>query len=102
MDVKTAFLNRYLDEDIYMALPNGFKNNEDTKRVCKLNKYLYGLKQASKCWNERFHTYITKLGFQRSDNDYCLYINSQSDTDENLSYLILYVDNLLLINTYRK
>lgn len=84
MDVKTAIFNGYLDADIYMALPDGLKNNEDTKMVCKLNKSLYGLKQASKCCNERFHTYITKLGFQRSDYDYCLYINSQSDTDEEI------------------
>jgi len=81
-----------------MALPEGFKNNEDTKCVCKLNKSLYGLKQASKCWNKRFHTHITKLGFQRSDNDYCLYINNQSD--ECLSYLILYVDDILIISKH--
>jgi len=98
MDVKTAFLNGYLDEEIYMALPEGFKDNKDTKYVCKLNKSLYGLKQASKCWNKRFHTYITKLGFQRSDNDYCLYINTQSDVG--LSYLILYVDDILIVNKH--
>lgn len=98
MDVKTEFLNGYLDEEIYMALPEGFKDNKDTKYVYKLNKSLYGLKQASKCWNEIFHTYITKLGFQRSDNDYCLYINTQSD--EGLSYLILYVDDILIASKH--
>jgi len=98
MDVKTAFLNGYLNEEIYMVLPNGFKNNKDTQMVCKLNKSIYGLKQAGKCWNEIFHTYITKLGFKRSDNDYCLY--SQSDTDEVLSYLILYVDDILIISKH--
>lgn len=95
MDVKTVFLNGYLKDEIYMVLPDGFKNNKDTKMVCKLNKSLYGLKQASKCWNERFHTYITKLG---SDNDYCLY--SQSETDEVLSYLILYVNDILIISKH--
>lgn len=44
MDVKTAFLNSFLYEEIYMTLPDGFKNNKDTKMVCKPNKSLYGLK----------------------------------------------------------
>lgn len=47
MDVKTAFLNGHLDEDIYMAQPEGFENPKFPNRVCKLQRSIYGLKQAS-------------------------------------------------------
>lgn len=91
MDVKTAFLNGDLREEIYMRLPDGFKRGN---LVCKLNKSLYGLKQASRMWNERFHTYVTKMGFQRSAHDHCLYSKGEN---ESKIYLLLYVDDLLLI-----
>ncbi|GKD42371.1 retrotransposon protein, putative, ty1-copia subclass, partial [Tanacetum coccineum] len=51
MDVKTAFLNRKLTEDVFMAQPEGFENTKYPKRVCKLQKAIYGLKQASRSWN---------------------------------------------------
>ncbi|GKB57391.1 retrotransposon protein, putative, ty1-copia subclass, partial [Tanacetum coccineum] len=48
MDVKTAFLNGYLDEDIYMVQPKGFFDPKHPRKVCKLQRSIYGLKQASK------------------------------------------------------
>ena len=51
MDVKTAFLNRNLSEDVYMTQPEGFVNPENAGKVCKLLKSIYGLKQASRSWN---------------------------------------------------
>ena len=48
MDVKTAFLNGFLEEDIYMEQPEGFTTAESTNLVCKLRKSIYGLKQASR------------------------------------------------------
>ncbi|GKA76825.1 retrotransposon protein, putative, ty1-copia subclass, partial [Tanacetum coccineum] len=54
MDVKTAFLNGYLDEDIYMVQPEGFIDPKHLKKVCKLQRSIYGLKQASRSWNKRF------------------------------------------------
>ncbi|GKB09295.1 putative RNA-directed DNA polymerase [Tanacetum coccineum] len=55
MDVKTAFLNGKLTEDVFMAQPEGFENAKYPKRVCKLQKAIYGLKQASRSWNLCFH-----------------------------------------------
>ncbi|GJW57619.1 retrotransposon protein, putative, ty1-copia subclass [Tanacetum coccineum] len=54
MDVKTAFLNGYLDEDIYMVQPEGFVDPNHPRKVCKLQRSIYGLKQASRSWNKRF------------------------------------------------
>lgn len=60
-DVKTAFLNGELQEDIYMEQPQGFSDGKD--RVCKLQRSLYGLKQASRCWNQKFNKFIKLFGF---------------------------------------
>ncbi|GJT57967.1 retrotransposon protein, putative, ty1-copia subclass [Tanacetum coccineum] len=54
MDVKTAFLNGYLDEDIYTVQPEGFIDPNHPRKVCKLKRSIYGLKQASRSWNKRF------------------------------------------------
>ena len=54
MDVKTAFLNCTLEEDIYMQQPEGFVVGKEGNLVCKLQKSIYGLKQASKSWNIQF------------------------------------------------
>ncbi|GJX52610.1 retrotransposon protein, putative, ty1-copia subclass [Tanacetum coccineum] len=65
MDVKTTFLNGYLDEDIYMVQPEGFVDPKHPKKVCKLQRSIYGLKQASKSWNKRFDEEIKKFGFDK-------------------------------------
>lgn len=72
MDVKTAFLNGILKEDIYMELPQGV--TAPPNHVCKLNKTLYGLKQSSRCWFERFDHALKSIGFKNSEVDPCLYV----------------------------
>ena len=54
MDVTTAFLNGYLDEEIYMEQPPGHAEKGKENLVCKLKRSLYGLKQSPRCWNQRF------------------------------------------------
>ena len=63
MDVKTAFLNGYLDETIYMSQPEGFEVKGQEQKVCKLLRSIYGLKQASRSWNLRFDDTIKTFGF---------------------------------------
>lgn len=90
LDVKTAFLNGSLEQEIYMRLPEEFAAGN---LVAKLQKSLYGLKQASRAWNSRFHEFVTSLGFKRCDVDNCLYtVNISGET----VYLIIYVDDILI------
>jgi hypothetical protein len=63
MDVKTAFLNGELDEEIYMAQPAGFEAKGHERKVCRLKRYIYGLKQSSRQWYLRFHDSINSFGF---------------------------------------
>ncbi|GJW91612.1 retrotransposon protein, putative, ty1-copia subclass [Tanacetum coccineum] len=74
MDVNTAFLNEKLTNDVFMAQPEGFENAKYPKRVCKLQKAIYGLKQASRSWNLCFHEKVTQFGFFRSEDEFCIYI----------------------------
>ena len=94
MDVKTAFLNGKLSEDVYMAQPEGFENAKHPKRVCKLEKAIYGLKQASRSWNLCFHEKVKEFGFSRSEDESCVYIKVSGSV---VVFLVLYVDDILLI-----
>lgn len=92
LDVKTAFLNGELKENVFIYPPEMIKCKDGN--VLQLNKSLYGLKQASKCWNNKINNFLLKLGFIRSNADYCLY--SIKYKDDNILYLLLYVDDIIL------
>ena len=64
MDVKTAFLNGNLEESIYMMQPEGFVSPDQEQKVCKLQRSIYGLKQASRSWNIRFDDVIKTYCFE--------------------------------------
>ena len=65
MDVKTAFLNGFIKEELYMMQPEGFVDPKGTTKVSKLQRSIYGLMQASRGWNIRFDKVIKAYGFQR-------------------------------------
>ena len=93
-DVRTAFLYGPLDEEVFMAQPEGF--DDGSARVCRLRKGLYGLKQAPRQWNGTFHKFLSEFGFVRSNEDPCLYrLNSGGD----VLYLCLYVDDGLVFSS---
>lgn len=91
-DVKTAFLNGILKERVFMEQPIGFQDG--TNRVCQLNKSLYGLKQASRCWNEKFTSFIKLFGFTQSSSDSCVFISRKNGT---LTILAIHVDDGLIV-----
>jgi hypothetical protein len=68
MDVKTAFLNGDLEEQIYMEQLEGFSQHGQEHLVCKLKKSLYGLKQTRQ-WYKRFDSYMIKIGYRRCEYD---------------------------------
>ena len=76
MDVKTAFLNEDLEEEIYMDQPEGFVEPGQKSKVCKLTKSLYGLKRALKQWHEKFDSCMIKNGYKSNEYDKCIYYKS--------------------------
>nr|GEW59922.1 retrotransposon protein, putative, Ty1-copia subclass [Tanacetum cinerariifolium] len=94
MDVKTAFLNGYLNEEVYMEQPEGFFNPKYPNRVCKLKRSIYGLKQASRQWNKRSDDEIKKFGFTQNRDEPYVYLKA---SESNITFLILYVDDILIM-----
>ena len=93
MDVKTAFLNGDLEEEVYMKQPEGFSSSDGEQLVCKLKKSIYGLKQASRQWYLKFHDVISSFGFEENVMDQCIY---QKVSGSKIWFLVLYVDDILL------
>ena len=93
MDVKTNFLNGDLEEVVYMKEPEGFSSSESEYLVCKLNKSIYGLKQAPQQWYLKFHEVISSFGFEENVMDNCIY---HKVSGSKICYLVLYVDNIFL------
>ncbi|KAK1694490.1 hypothetical protein QYE76_011187 [Lolium multiflorum] len=96
MDVKTAFLNGELEEEIYMEQPDGFVVDGQEGKVCKLLKSLYGLKQAPKQWHEKFERTLTAEGFVVNEADKCVYYRHGGGEGV---ILCLYVDDILIFGT---
>ncbi|CAA7037676.1 unnamed protein product [Microthlaspi erraticum] len=96
MDVKTAFLNGDLEEEVYMRQPEGFIKEGQEDMVCKLKKSIYGLKQASRQWYLKFDEIITKFGFKENIVDPCIYLKFSGSK---FIFLVLYVDDILLASS---
>ena len=93
MDVKTAFLTGHLEEEIYMSQPEGFRGKGNENKVCKLNRSIYGLKQASHQWYILFDNAITSYGFSMTEGDHCIY---SKVIGQNFVLISLYVDDILI------
>ena len=64
MDMKPAFLNGVLEQEVYVEQPLGYMRRDEEKKVLRLKKALYGLKQAPQAWNEKIDTYFKKNGYE--------------------------------------
>jgi hypothetical protein len=93
MDVKTAFLNGVIEEEVYVEQPQGFETHDSQTHVCKLKKSLYGLKQSPKAWYSRIDSFLMSLGFTKSKADSNLYFKVVYGGPV---ILLLYVDDQFL------
>lgn len=89
MDAVTAFLQGELHEEIYMQQPEMY--NDGTKQVCRLNRAIYGLKQAGREWNMKLEAALKSFGFEKSKMDPCVYF-----IKGNQLILAIYVDDILI------
>ena len=97
MDVKTAFLNGNLENEIFMRQPEGYVSQEHPNFVCKLNKGIYGLKQAARCWNVAIDDYLKSSGYTQSTADPCIYSEIEvKDGKKCIMIIAVYVDDTLL------
>nr|KYP35691.1 Retrovirus-related Pol polyprotein from transposon TNT 1-94 [Cajanus cajan]KYP38474.1 Retrovirus-related Pol polyprotein from transposon TNT 1-94 [Cajanus cajan] len=96
MDVKSAFLNGLIDEEVYVAQPPGFVDCKLPKHVYKLKKALYGLKQAPRKWYERLSKFLLTHDFQRGNVDKTLFIKRKS---KDILLIQIYVDDIIFGST---
>lgn len=99
IDIATAFLHGQISEEIYMKQPKGFVKPHEAHLVCKLQKGLYGLKQAARAWNQKLHKMLTQLGYKQGDADKCLYSKSNNGQ---FSYILAFVDDLIIATASEK
>lgn len=92
LDVKSAFLNGKLKEEVYVHQPQGFVIEGKEHKVYRLKKALYGLKQAPRAWYSEINSFLIKSGFVRSRSEPTLFVKRQG-TD--ILIVILYVDDLI-------
>jgi hypothetical protein len=91
MDVKNAFLNGDLSEEVYMQLSS--RLSPSTNKVCRLRRALYGLKQAPRAWFAKFSATVSRLGYSINSYDSTLFIRC---TDRGTILLLLYVDDMII------
>ena len=89
MDVKSTFLNGILEEEVYIEQPEGFFDEKNKDKVCKLHKALYGLKQAPRAWYERLHKYLVQIGFERAGDNINMYIKLEKGKDILISEIFM-------------
>ena len=94
LDVKNAFLNGDLEEEVFMDQPPGFEEKGNKCRVCKLKKALYGLKQSPRAWFERFGKAVKSHGYTQSQADHTMFFKHSNEGK--IVVLIVYVDDIIV------
>ena len=97
MDVVSAFLNGELEDEIFMRQPEGFVDPNNSTKVCKLNRSLYGLKQSARCWNLMMDDYLKSSGYTQSAADPCVYYRTEVKNGKNIIMIFaVYVDDTII------
>ncbi|KAK8674769.1 hypothetical protein V6N13_032872 [Hibiscus sabdariffa] len=96
MDVKSAFLNGFINEEVYVEQPPGFEDPKFPNHVFKLSKALYGLKQAPRAWYERLSNFLVEKGFNKGNVDTTLFIKNDG---KDILVVQIYVDDIIFGST---
>ena len=100
LDVKTTFLHRDLEEEIYMEQLKGFEVSGKENLVCQLQKSLYGLKHAPRQWYKKFDSFMAQHDFKKTHTNHCVFIKTYASCD--FFILLLYVDDMLIVGHNKK
>eukprot|EP00253_Pinus_taeda_P033607 PITA_33607 len=92
MDVKSAFLNGVLNEEVYIEKPLGYERKSQEHKVCRLKKVLYGLKQAPRAWYSRIDLYLLENEFDKCEGEPTVYIKEK---DGKILIVVLYIDDVI-------
>ncbi|KAL8100531.1 hypothetical protein AgCh_032693 [Apium graveolens] len=98
LDVKNAFLNGDLVEEVYMDIPCGFETEYTQGKVCKLRKTIYGLRKSSRAWFDKFAKVLICDGYSKTQADDTLFL--KHFTDGRIMVLIVYVDDIVLTGNH--
>ncbi|GJS59135.1 retrovirus-related pol polyprotein from transposon TNT 1-94 [Tanacetum coccineum] len=96
MDVKTAFLNGILHEEVYVSQPDGFVDQDNPNHVYKLKKALYGLKQAPKAWYVLLSSFLLSQKFSKDTVDPTLFTQKEG---KDILLVHIYVDEIIFAST---
>ncbi|GJX18674.1 putative ribonuclease H-like domain-containing protein [Tanacetum coccineum] len=99
MDVKSAFIYRKIEEEVYVCQPAGFEDLNFPERVYKVEKALYGLHQVPRAWYEALSTYLLDNGFQRGKIDKTLFIKNHKG---DILLVQVYVDDIIFGSTKKE
>lgn len=100
LDVKNAFLNGDLAEEVYMNIPPGFETQATVNKVCKLRRSLYGLKQSPRAWFNKFTRVIKQYGYSQCQTYHTLFV--KHSPERRVAILIVYVDDIILTGDYEQ
>ena len=102
MDVKSAFLNGYIMEEVYVEQPPGFEDETKPDHIFKLKKALYGLKQAPRAWYERLSKFLLDQNFVRGKVDTTLFIKHKKNDLLLFRFILMILSSVLLMNLFVK
>lgn len=97
MDIKSAFLNGDLHEQIYMEQPEGFKDPENPDWVCEIMRSLYGLKQSPRQWNKKLHEFLISIQLTQSSHDPSIYFKKVNNVLQGM--IVTHVDDIAITGT---
>lgn len=94
LDIKNAFLNGDLEEEVYMQIPPGLESSSTANMVCRLRKSLYGLKQSPRAWFDRLTRVVKKDGFNQCQSDHTMFV--KHSMEGKVALFIVYVDDIVI------